>query len=276
MNSSFYFIVLFLPTAAIFAQIDYSVLDKWKCSGCQIPNMTRPEPNAPKEEKTTQPELTEKEIRRINEQAEKKLAQIRKSLITAEKLRNAVSWNTNRVQIAEGLRYFNLPPNQGGVFASIANTTRKTPVSSMTPLAMRRSAAILARAQLPGVSPEDASFLSAQASIALQGGALQVFVDDNTLGISDAQEKKFRILLEETEKSNQNIELTKKEEEQIFEQQEKINDEVTDKTMDEAKLKLKKLAQQLLDLMERRKKEEEALKDLSKKVERIIKFHEDM
>jgi len=110
----------------------------------------------------------------------------------------------------------------------------------------------------------------------LKGGALQVFVDDKTLGISDAKEKKFRILLEETEKSNQNIELTKKEEEQIFEQQEKINDEVTDKTMDEAKLKLKKLAQQLLDLMERRKKEEEALKDLSKKVERIIKFHEDM
>lgn len=276
MKLVFYFIALLSPTSSIFSQIDYSVLDKWKCSGCQIPNIARPEPNTPKEKKEPQHELTEKEIRAINEETQKKLTLIRKSLITADKLRNAVSWNAGSIQIAESRRYFNLPPSQGGVFASISNTTRQTPVSSMSPISIRRSAAILARAQLPGVSPEDASFLSAQASLALQGGVLQVFVDDKMLGISDAQEKKFRILLEETEKSNQNIELTKKEEEQIFEQQKKINDEVTDKTKDAANSKLKELAQQLLDLIERRKKEEEALKDLSKKVEGIIKFHEDM
>ncbi|SHM81198.1 hypothetical protein [Mucilaginibacter sp. OK098] len=261
-----------LFVSAGFSQIDFSVLDKWR--GNQRPAFTRTinvarERNEQVNNTPVVHQPTEKEIRQARAYAEKQAAEVRKNLITPNANTSSVTYSLTTVNTVQNGGYLNSTPNGGGAFYAFAADTRNTRATAIPTVAIRRTVAILAKASEG--SAEDMFSLAEQASIAMQGGDLQVKVNDNAINSSEKQEQQFRDLVQELSQDYQDIEFVKKEEDLIDKEANNVDADVYAGKIskEEGKAKLLDLTKQLINAKTKSEKAKEDIKKLPKKIETI-------
>ncbi len=250
--------------------IDFSVLDKWNEPGAQrraIEGEPRGEPGRIEKPR----ELTQKEIQKAEDQAQRLVATIREKL-SKPGPEASVTWSRTSVTVGGDSGGFFTPPSAAGVFAAIPAGTSGTPATSITPLALRRSAAILARAVNPAESEETAAFLAEEAAQVLAGGSSRVRVDDAAFKWNDRQQKQFRAVLQEAETLYKDIEFAKSVRERVGPELIAIASSVQDGTLSaaEAENKKRNLSDVVEEALKRSREAQRKLGDLTKKIEYIV------
>jgi ElaB/YqjD/DUF883 family membrane-anchored ribosome-binding protein len=260
------------------AQIDFSVLDKWKVPGSQKPSIesTTPDADSPKTERPR--EQSAKEMQKAREQAERLLATIRQKLSKPEPAA-AVTWSNTAVHVDVSGGYLNTPPSPAGVFAALAAGTAKTPATSISSVALRRTLAILARAFIKDGkgngnlgSPEEAAVLAGEAANAMAGGELRIRVDDSEFKWNEHREELFRAVLQEAEKSYRDIEFAKTERVRVDEEVMSIVNAVREGTLtaEKAESNIKALSDTLETVLKRSTEAHTKIRDLPKIIERVV------
>jgi membrane protein implicated in regulation of membrane protease activity len=263
------------------AQIDFSGLDKWRGVDAQRGPDTTPERKtdspapAQRRREPTQREPTQKEVQEARERTARLVATIREKL---SKPQASVTWTRAAVHVRATGGYFNTPPSPAGVFAVVAAGAAKTPATSISPLALRRAAAILARAVLTDSgststeSEETVAFLAGEAATAMQGGDLRVRVDDSAFKWNGRQQEQFRAVLQEAEGSFRDIEFAKSERARIDEEVIRIDHLVLEGVLsaDKAESRIKELSSVLAAALKRSKEAQESIRDLPKRIEIIV------
>src|ERR1017187_1724876 len=117
------------------AQIDMSGLDKWRGLEAQRGPAARPEPRTnPSETQQNRNggarPLTDKEIQKARQEAERMVATIRGKLSKPEQ-EAWVSWSETTVDVGATGGYLNTPPSPAGAFSAVAAGAEKTPPASM-------------------------------------------------------------------------------------------------------------------------------------------------
>jgi hypothetical protein len=260
------------------AQIDFSGLDKWRGVDAQRDPVAKPEREthspAPAQRRR---EPTQKEMREARERTARLVATVREKLSKPEP-QASVTWTSAAVHVSATGGYFNTPPSPAGVFAVVAAGAAKTPATSISPLALRRTAAILARAvrnDSGGTSTESeetVAFLAGEAATAMQGGDLRVRVDDSAFKWNARQQEQFREVLREVEGSFRDIEFAKSERARIDKEVIRIGDLVLEGALstDKAESRIKELSSVLAAALKRSKEAQESIRDLPKRIEIIV------
>ena len=262
-------------TSIVQAQIDFSVLDKWRGLDAQKGTVARAESNADSS-KTEQPrEPTAKEMQKAREQAEHLMATIRQKLSKPGPAAS-VTWSNTAVHVDVSGGYLNTPPSPAGVFAALAAGTAKTPATSITSVALRRTLAILARAFINSKgnlgSPEEAAVLAGEAANAMAGGDLRIRLDDSEFKWNDHREELFRAVLQEAEKSYRDIEFAKTERVRVDKEVVSIVKAVREGTLtaEKAESNIKALSDTLETALKRGTEAETKIRDLPKVIEKMV------
>ena len=253
------------------AQIDFSVLDKYRGLDAQRGKVsgTVRKDNLPKNGNTNLP--SQKEIRKENEQARRIVAFIRSKLVQPESPL-AVTFSQTLVSVNASGGYLKTPPSPAGVFSGIAAGAAKTHATSISPDALRRTAAILTRATAEGTSNETAAFLASEAINAMEGASLKVHLDEGEVKRSNTKrEKNLRALLQEAEENYHVIELAQEQEIRTNVELLNIVKQVGEGTLSEAdaNAKKKELSDALKIILEHSNEAMEKIRELPKKMKQF-------
>lgn len=266
-------------TPIVHAQIDFSALDKWRGLEAQRGPVAKPEGNTNSSSNPTtehrRHEPTQKEMQKAREQAEQMVATIREKLSKPGPAA-AVTWNNTSMSVAASRRYLDTPPTPAGAFAAVAAGAAGTHATLLTPLALRRSAAILAGAVTYNSSSADAgetaAFLAEEAATAMQGGDLRVRVDDAAFKWNHQREEQFRALLQDAEESFRDIAFAKTEQARVAKEAVTITQSVQQGTLsaEKAESMKKELSDALEAALKRSSEAQQKIQELPKRIEIVV------
>jgi hypothetical protein len=194
------------------AQVNFSSLDRWRGLSAQRGSVTRSTASAPSAEAGRSASSgnvyheSEKEKEAERKYAERMVASIREKLCRPSR-EASVTWSETTVSVDATAGYFETPPTPAGVFAAVAARAGGTRATSITALALKRTAAILSKTT--GQSEETAAFLASEAAASMEGGNLRVRVDDAAFAWNDRRQEQFRALLQEAGEDFKDIEFAK-------------------------------------------------------------------
>jgi hypothetical protein len=262
---------IFALTPIVQAQIDFSSLNQWRGVEAQRGPAARPESTSNStgrsQRRNSAPALTDKEIKKEREEAERMVATIREKL---SKPKVSVTWSETAVNVDATGGYLNTPPSPAGVFAAVAAGAAGAHATSMTSLALRRTAAILVKAA--GESEETAAFLAGEAASSMEGGNLRVRVDDAAFVWNDRRQEQFRALLQEAEEAFKDVELANNESNRIDNEIVRIDSSVQKGTLsaDKAESEKRELSNTLEAALKRGSDAQKKIRDLPKKVRYVL------
>jgi hypothetical protein len=182
----------------------------------------------------------------------------------------SVTWSKTTVNVVATGGDFNTPPSPAGVFAAVAAGVAGAHATSMTPLALRRTAAILVKAA--GESEETAAFRAGEAATSMEGGNLRVRVDDAAFVWNDRRQEQFRALLQEAEDSFKDIEFANNESNRVDEEIVRIDRSVQEGTLsaDKAESEKRELSNTLEAALKRGNDAQKRIRDLPKKIRYVL------
>jgi F0F1-type ATP synthase membrane subunit b/b' len=191
-NKAFKTMLLILAFGSLTAQaqIDFSVLDKYRGLENQRPSDWNSRPEKPQARKTQEQkplsraekkafETRQKNISAQKRQTKRELARLSKDLL--------VQVPQPTFEIApKGSDLFGIQTDNGkrpfGEVMALAVAGVGTPANRIPTVNLRRAAAILAPLTTENMSEEDMSFLASQSALAMEGAPLAVVVRDVTTG----------------------------------------------------------------------------------------------